>query len=701
MGFAIKLVKSVCRSCHGGCDVLIHVKDGKVVKVEGDPESPISHGTLCAKGLASMQLVDNPKRLQHPLKRTGERGEGKFQRIGWSEALDIVAGKLKEIKQKDGAESVVFAHGTDRAYLHFVHRLVNLFGAPNVTSPGYVCYIPRVGSSIITCGGLPICDYDNNPNCVMVWGCNPVLTNPDEYKAIKLCKVLNRGAKLIVVDPRFTQLASRADLWLQLRPGTDTALALGMLNVIIREELYDKKFVEKWTFGFDKLAQRIEEYPLAKVEEITWVPAPKIEKAARLYAEVKPATLHYGVKLEQNLNCSSNHSALIALMAITGNLGTPGGNVLYPSPPVVRYPEFMLTDKLSPEQRAKRLGGEKYKLANMMSVVPPMLVCNAILEEDPYPVKAIAVFGSNPLLTWPNSKRVREALMKLEFIMIADPFMTPTAQLADIVLPVASWLEYNDVAAYFFRGGHVQARVKAVEVGESWSDHKIINELGKKLGYEEYFWDDVDQYLDYILKPSGMTWDEFKEKGIIQMERKNHEEKGFSTSTRKVELYSTVLESWGYDPLPFYAEPPESPISRPDLAEKYPLILTTGARSPVFFHTEHRQIPWLREIHQYPMVEVHPETAKKHGIHDDDWVFIETPRGKIKQKAKLSIGIHPKVVHIQHAWWFPEREEPGFGWSESNANILTDSNPPFDPCIGASNLVGLLCKIYKAEEGKA
>ena len=701
MGSEVKVVKSVCRNCHGGCGVLIHVKDGEVVKVEGDPESPISHGTLCAKGLASAQLVHNPMRLKHPLKGIGGRGEGRFQRIGWSEALDIVAGRLKEIKQKYGAESVVFAHGTDRDYLHFVHRLVNLFGSPNVTSPGYVCYIPRVGASIITCGGLPICDYDHDPSCVVVWGCNPVLTNPDEYKAVKLCKVLNRGAKLVVIDPRFTHLASRADLWLQLRPGTDAALALGMLNVIIREELYDEKFVEKWTYGFDKLAQRIEEYPPEKVEEITWVPASKIRKAARLYAEVKPACIHSGVKVEQNLNCTSTNCALTALMAITGNLGTPGGSVLYPSPPVVRFPEFMLTDKLPPEQREKRLGGDKYKLASMMSVVPPMLVCQAVLEEDPYPVKAMVVFGSNPLLTWPNAKKVREALMKLEFLMVADLFMTPTAQLADVVLPVASWLEYNDVAAYFFRGGYILARNKAVEVEECWSDHKIINELGKKLGYEEYFWEDVDQYLDYLLKPSGMTWDEFKEKGILQMECKKHGKKGFSTPSRKVELYSTILESWGYDPLPNYVEPPESPISRPDLAAKYPLILTTGGRSPVFFHTEFRQIPWLREVHPYPMVEVHPETAKKHGIHDGDWVFIETPRGRIKQKAKLTVGIHPKVVHAQHAWWYPEKEVPGYGWSESNANILTDSNPPFDPCIGASNLAVLLCKIYKAKEGKA
>ncbi len=692
-------IKSICRMCHGGCGALIHVKDGKAVKVEGDPSHPVSRGYMCAKGLASLQLAYHPSRLRHPLRRVGRRGEGKWLRVSWEEALEDIAHRLLEIKERYGAEAVVFAHGTNREYLHMVYRLAHAFGSPNITSPGYVCYYPRVAASIITCGGLPIADYEGNPRCIMVWGCNPIHTSPDEYCASQILRALENEPRLIVVDPRETWLASKADLWLQLRPGTDAALALGMLNVLIEEELYDRDFVEKWTVGFDKLVDRVKPYTPAKVEEVTWVPADKVKEAARLYASTKPACIHWGVKIEQNLNCTSTIRALVALMAITGNLDVPGGNVLHSPPPVARFTEFMLVHALPEEQRRKRLGG-MHRLASMGSVVPPMHVVKAILTGEPYPVKAMVVFGSNPLLTWPNSKLVKEALLKLDFLVVVDLFMTPTAELADYVLPAASWLEIDDVAFYFYRAGYVMARRKAIEVEECWSDHKIIIELAKRLGLRQAFWDSVEEYLDYVLAPSGMKWKEFAEVGFLQapLRYRKYEEEGFKTPSGKVELYSSILESWGFDPLPSYVEPPETPYSRPDLAEKYPLILTTGARSPYFFHSEYRQLSSLRELQPDPQVEIHPETAAALDIKDGDWVWIEAPRGRIKQRAKLTRGIHPKVVSAQHGWWFPEEPGPEHGCFKSNVNVLTSSDPPFDPCVGASILNSLLCRVYKVKE---
>ena len=692
-------IKSICRMCHGGCGALIHVKDGKAVKVEGDPSHPVSRGYMCAKGLASLQLAYHPSRLRHPLRRVGRRGEGKWLRVSWEEALEDIAHRLLEVKERYGAEAVVFAHGTNREYLHMVYRLAHAFGSPNITSPGYVCYYPRVAASIITCGGLPIADYEGNPRCIMVWGCNPIHTSPDEYCASQILRALENEPRLIVVDPRETWLASKADLWLQLRPGTDAALALGMLNVLIEEELYDRDFVEKWTVGFDKLVDRVKPYTPAKVEEVTWVPADKVKEAARLYASTKPACIHWGVKIEQNLNCTSTIRALVALMAITGNLDVPGGNVLHSPPPVARFTEFMLVHALPEEQRRKRLGG-MHRLASMGSVVPPMHVVKAILTGEPYPVKAMVVFGSNPLLTWPNSKLVKEALLKLDFLVVVDLFMTPTAELANYVLPAASWLEIDDVAFYFYRAGYVMARRKAIEVEECWSDHKIIIELAKRLGLRQAFWDSVEEYLDYVLAPSGMKWKEFAEVGFLRapLRYRKYEEEGFKTPSGKVELHSSILESWGFDPLPSYVEPPETPYSRPDLAEKYPLILTTGARSPYFFHSEYRQLSSLRELQPDPQVEIHPETAAALGIKDGDWVWIEAPRGRIKQRAKLTRGIHPKVVSAQHGWWFPEEPGPEHGCFKSNVNVLTSSDPPFDPCVGASILNSLLCRVYKVKE---
>jgi anaerobic selenocysteine-containing dehydrogenase len=683
--------------CQGGCGALIEVEEGKAVRIRGDPLHPISRGYLCAKGLASVEMAYHEGRLKHPLKREGERGGGRWVRMSWDEVLNEIAYRLLEIKDKYGAEAVVFAHGSPRDYGHLVDRLANAFGSPNLTSTAYACYLPRLLCSILTCGNLPIADYDGCPNCILIWGCNPIDTSPDEYCAAQVLRALERRPRLIVVDPRRTWLASKADLWLQLRPGTDAALALGMLHVIIEEGLYDKAFVEKWTVGFDRLKERVKAFTPKRVEEITWIPAELIEEAARLYASIKPACIHWGVKIEHGINCTNAVRALLSLMAITGNLDVPGGNVFPSAPPVVRHAEIILRRSLPEEKRRKMISSEHKLLAEMGSNVPPTSVVKAILEGKPYAIKAMIAFGTNPLLTWPNPKRVREALLKLDLLVVVDLFMTPTAELADYVLPAASWLEVDDVAFYFYRAGYVMARRKAIEVEECWPDHKIVIELAKRLGLHNAFWDSVEEYLDYVLSPSGMKWKEFAEVGFIQapLRYKKYESEGFRTPSGKVELYSSTLESRGFDPLPNYVEPPETPYSRPDLAEKYPLILTTGAKSPYFFHSEGRQLPSLRKLQPDPQLEIHPQTAVSLGIKDGEWVWVETQRGRVKMRAKLTDGIHPKVVSAPHAWWFPEMPGPEHGCFESNINMLVSDEPPYDPCFGTVTFNSLLCRVYK------
>ena len=323
----------------------------------------------------------------------------------------------------------------------------------------------------------------------------------------------------------------------------------------------------------------------------------------------------------------------------------------------------------------------------------------------PYPkiiCEAVLIHGSNPVVTRANAGEVYRALSQVEFLSVSDFFMTPTAELADIVLPAATWLEADYLGGFFLRHGYIFPRKKIVQIGECWSDFKIFHELGKRMG-QEGWGDDVEADLDGILEPGGLTWQQVKDKPYLRgsVEYRKHEKEGFSTPTGKVELYSTVLEQWGYDPLPNFHEVPESPVSRPDMVKEYPYILTAGARTPVFYHSEHRQIPWLREQHPDPIVEIHPETAKLHAIKEGDWVYIETPRGKIRQRAKLTIGIDPRVVAIQHGWWFPEVKTPDHGWRESNAYILTENDPKgYDPAMGATNLRVLLCRICRADEEK-
>ncbi|MEJ2040907.1 MAG: molybdopterin dinucleotide binding domain-containing protein, partial [Desulfosarcinaceae bacterium] len=293
-------------------------------------------------------------------------------------------------------------------------------------------------------------------------------------------------------------------------------------------------------------------------------------------------------------------------------------------------------------------------------------------------------------------REVYKALGKLEFLAVSDHFLTPTAELGQIFLPAGTWLEENHVADNWKFHGIVTARQKAVEIGEAWQNHKIYIELGKRLGQK--WWNTQEEALDWLLEPSGLTWEQFKEKGSLQGEMKyyKYKDKGFSTPTRKVELWSTIIEKWGHDPLPGYTEVPESPYSQPELAKKYPYILNSGLRIPTFFASANRQQSWLREIRPYPLVQMHPDTAKKHDISEGDWVWLESPRGRVKQKAKFDEGIDPRVVVAEYGWWYPEIKDAGHGWDISNINILTDnSHESMDPIMGATNLRVLLCNISR------
>lgn len=694
------VVKSHCRMCHGGCGVLVYVKDGKIAKIAGDPDCPINHGTLCSKGIGASQLVYHPDRLTYPVRRVGSKGSGKWERISWDEALDAIAEKILNYKESFGAESIVMGYGTGRENEAVIYRFANLLGSPNTLTAGHFCYGPRIATTIITCGTNPIVDYENNPRCIMVWGNNLVISNPDCYKGEPFSTALDAGAKLIAVDPRVTRIAARADIWLPLRPGTDTALALGMCNVIVQEELYDKEFVENYVHGWDAFVRRVNEYPLKKVEEITWVPREKIQEAARLFATTKPAAIQWGVAIEQQVNCADNNRALLALMGITGNIDVQGGQMLFSSPKIRNVGQFGAHKMLSKEQAEKRLGGDRFRLAGNFAIINPKCVWDAILEEEPYPVKMLFFISSNPVLTRGNAREVYRALEAVEFMAVADFFMTPTAELADIVLPAATWLEMDYIGDFWKRHGYILPRRKIVQIGECRSDHEMLNDLAHRVGQGEHWWDTFEGGLDHILEPMGITWKDFEKMDYIRgdVNYRKYKEKGFSTPTGKFELYSTLLEKWGYDPLPQFREPPEGPNSSPEIYKEYPYILITGRRQPGFFHTENRQLPWLRELHKDPVVEIHPETAEKEGIREGDWVIIESPRGKVRQRARLFAGMDPRIVSAEHAWWFPENKDPGHGWDESNINILTsNAYEDCDPAMGATHVRTLLCKISPEE----
>jgi anaerobic selenocysteine-containing dehydrogenase len=697
-----QLLKSVCRSCHGGCGTLLHVDGGRLVKVEGDPASPLNKGRLCPIGAATMDLVHHPDRLKYPMRRQGPRGAGAWERITWECALDEIAERLQAIKDEDGAEAIALGTGTGRHHIRWVSRFGHALGTPNWAEPGFAqCFHPRVNTSLLTFGDFPVCDFTSGtpPGCILYWGHNPVNSGPDGETRFNAQDAIRHGPKIVVVDPRETFLAKKADLWLQLRPGTDDALALAMINVIVAEDLWDHAFVARWTHGFDALAARVAEHTPEWAEPITWVAADKIRAAARIFTESSPAMMEWGCAIEHTPNCIQTIRAISMLPALTGNVDVPGGWVfgmhgLGPFPSLI--------ENLSEAMNAKRLGADRFKLlcgegaALPAAHIPTLL--QAMREGELYRVRAFLVFGNNTLTTYANSALVHASLMKLDFFVVADLFMTPTAALADIVLPAASWPELNQVVGLpTIAANVVLAQQKAVQIGECRSDEEIFVALARRMklpvGTES-----VEEVLDQqLLAGCGMTFDALRAKGFHQPEMRfrKYQTDGFATPTGKIELYSTRFEEMGYDPLPYYTEPPESPLATPEVAAEYPLVLTTGGRIPFFFNSEHRQLKRLRKAHPQPIAELHPDTAAGLGIADGDWVWIETRRGRIKQKAKLTEGIDPRVVHAEHGWWFPEEDGPEYGVWKSNANVLTDNGPPYDPAMGTYQLRALLCRIAR------
>ncbi|MCE5335371.1 MAG: molybdopterin-dependent oxidoreductase [Desulfobacteraceae bacterium] len=684
-------IKTHCgRFDHGGCGLEVLVRDGRPASVRADRSDPYSKGYCCAKGLASIERSVHPERLTRPLLRKGERGAGEWEQIPWDRALGILADRFGQAIRASGPESVAFAQGAPKGLEFFIlMRLANLLQVPTVGAAQHVCHMPREQMAVATCGFYPVPDYDRPTRCILLWGSDPERTNEEGILGGRFLDGLKAGARLIVVDPVRTGPAQRADLWLQIRPGTDDLLAAGLLHCIIEEELFDRDFVEVWTTGFSDLREAVGSCTPEAVSAGTGVPREKILEAARLYAESRPALLHWGNAVEHTANSSQTCRALVSLMAVTGNLESPGGNIRAEAPNVMRLVD--LTCLKSFPGRADKLLNRRYGLIPRLLTTPNWILFRTILER-PGSLRCLYLQGTNPLLTCANPQEVRDALLRLDFIALADIFMTPTAALADLVLPAATNLEFDDIGHYGLPHGHLFARPSAVNPpGEAWPDIRILNEWGKRMGLEAHFWDDAREIVEAVLKPAGMTYADFAAKGMLSGRKPyfSYREKGFATPSGKVELRSSLLEKWGYPPLPFVA-----PHMGPD--DSFPLLLTS--RKPrYFFHSAYRQIASLRGRDRHPGILVHPGTAAKLRISEGERVMLSTASGAIKLTARISESVHPDVVVADFGWWFPERSGEGFGLMESNLNCVIGTNGPKDPILGTLQLRALPCRLEKID----
>ncbi len=788
-------VRGYCALCTAHCATIATVEDGRVTRLEPDHDHP-NGGVICIKGRAAPDLVYHPERLDYPLKRTRPKGDPDpgWVRVSWDDALDAIARKLLSIRERHGARAMALAKGTrsgtsvDDAE-RWLGRLLYCFGSPNWVSTTHVCNWHKDTAFGFTFGSnLPIPDLSHS-NAFLLWGHNPSATSIVLAHDIVVAR--SRGMKVVAVDPRRVGISGQADVLLQVRPGTDGALALALINALIEESWFDADFLRHWTNGpfllsvktlrpvteadlvkggnpgryviwdersqspaiydpsegcyerdtvrpglfgdrtlggkdgkgipcksaFEFLAEASSHYTPESTETITHVPAKKTWQAAQLLANSTPVSMYMWNGLGQHTNATQTSRAVATLYALLGSFDQPGGNVLFPS---ARANAVEGNEFLSKEMAAQRIGlsekplGPPAKPGNCA----PYDVFTAVLEDHPYPVKALLNFGTNPVMSSGDSRKAREAYSNVEFSVAVDLFMTPTAELCDYVLPATSFLEMTNVTTGFRHrpGGttHLQYRPAVVPpLAERRSDTWIIFELAKRLGYGERFWHgDIEAGYAYELVSTGIQLEQLKSSpgGITVSQPVRYRKyaegdrtgkpRGFATPSRKVELYSHTFAKHGLPPFPDYKEPAMSPVSRPEVAADFPLILT-NAKFPTFVHSQQRAISRLRKSSPEPMAELHPDTASRYGIKHKEWMVVESPKGAIKLRAYVTDRILPGVVCCQHGWWqaCSELDLPGYNpYTSDGANPGTLIGSDLtDPISGSLPHRSYLCRVSPAD----
>lgn len=789
-------VATYCPLCVSRCGALATVGDGTFA-LNRDPSHPTGK-VLCVKGKEAPAITAHPDRLQYPMKRTTAKGSADpgWQRISWDEALDTVADRLRTLAHDHGPESVVFSSVSPSTSaivdcVDWIQRLQRAFGSPNFVTSMELCGWGRHLASLYTYGapvpGQYMPDLDR-AECILFWGYNPAISRLAHATATRAA--LNRGAKLIVVDPRRAGLATKADPWLRVRPGTDAALALAIVNVMIERGWYDEAFVRGWTNGpllvrgdtgrllrasdlsadgdathyvvwdgvdggpivvdpaargadiedhdrldlvgavdvetadgmvtcrpaFDLVAEQCRAFRPTVAEEITGVPAGDIERAAQVLWHHRPVAFYTWSGLEQQSGTTQIIRAINVLYALTGCLDAPGGNVLFT--PVPTNP-IAGAELLDPAQAAKAIGLDVRPLGPArFGFVTGEDLYTAALEGRPYRPRALVSFGSNLLMAHGDSARGRDALQTLDFHVHLDLFMTPTAEQADIVLPVTGAFEAEGLKVGFEISQEAQSLVQlrpplVPPVGEARPDIEVIFDLATRLGLGEHFFDgSVDAGWTHHLAPCGITLEQLRanRSGVrVPLETRHRKfaaagpsgvPAGFATPTGRIELYVEGFLDIGQPPVPTFTEPALSPRSRPDLAGEFPLVLTC-TKALHFCETQHRQVASLRRHVPDPEVELHPDTAAVRGIAEGDWVEIRTPKGGVRARASLNDTLAPNVVSGQHGWFDPceELDLPGFppfGPGSANLNLVL-SQTPSDPISGSSPLRAQLCEVARVD----
>lgn len=744
----------MCGPARTHCSTLCTVKDGRWVHVEGNPEAGNNYGrgsrTLCAKGNAAMHTVYSPTRLLYPMKRTGEKGEGKFEQITWDEALDTIAAKLKEQKETYGAESYGVLSPQFYAVLGSLgRRFLNVHGSPNYLHSA-ICNSQRMFSRLVTIGGPEHAKAtDTAPGqlgktkLLVVWGFNSENSAVNQGNPNARMNAKEGGMQIVDIRPMQEGLGAHADHWLPLRPGTDTALALAFLNVIIGEDLYDHDFVDNWTAGFDELAEHVKQFPPSWAAGITGLPEEQIAEVARLMGTVKPMGINCGNGIGDQANDGHWTMACACLIeAITGNLGIAGGGgaaMVMPEPLIKTKGIDLLSDRLPASDEDKANGW----MAGVSKLVAPetprwfqdMVTqesgptsaynkgLRSILTEDPYPLRFVFGQSSNPLSATRQPKTVAEALKKLDYYVVMDTAWNSSCDYADIVLPATT--QYESADQFATKNSPAGTFIGINQViseppGETRSDWQYYLDLAVKMGYGADFWDgDIDKMLSEQLDGSGVTLEELREKGYVFKERtdgakpnepvyQDYEKMFANLPGGKVQCANewigdkpNATDTGTIERLPVYKGAPESLDGTPDVATEYPLVISDVHAYRLCNHSYYHDVPYLRELQPEPWVKINPATGAKYGIADGDWMTVTSPHGSIKMVARYFEAIAPDVLMTKRGWWEPCEELglPGYGTLDggSEVNVLYDDTMENYDGFTSAMAKQTLVKISKSE----
>jgi anaerobic selenocysteine-containing dehydrogenase len=710
-----QVVTSMCGVCPGGCGVDVHLLDGKIERLVPLRDHPL--GIVCPRGARASEIVYSDQRILYPQRRVGARGEGKFERISWDDAYRIWVEALRRIAEAHGPEAVCmytgrgnFEFGLSESFApsgtseSSASAVLFPFGSPNTTGVGSLCYAAHGMIAPTACFGGHLRDLRDdidNADLILVWGANPATDSPPiNLRRIKQAQ--KRGARAIVIDHRRSETAraTRAQ-WIAVRPGTDGALALGAIHVLIAEDLYDHRFVERWTHGFDELRDYVRDFSPERVARITGVPAETIRALARAIALARGCAFVTYTGLEYSNSGVQAIRAVWTLQALAGHLDVPGGKLF-------RMRNRLRTGRklMQPPARTRApIGADEYPLyGQTRNEAHAALLPEAILEAKPYPLRSLIVSGASLITAWPNPDLWRRVLGALDFLVVVDRFPTADAQFADLLLPAATMFE---IESYMIYDGYIQLRSRVIAPrGEARSDYLIFAELARRLGYGHLWPQTEDGMIEHALEGTGITLAQLRAhpQGIPFAEPEMHYRKyasgelrgdgkpGFETPTGKFEIASEWLRRHGYDALPVYTEPAESPLATPELASRYPLVFNSGARTQSAFRSQHYNIAALVALQPLPLVHIHVEDAAARGVEDGDEVFVISPRGRVRFWAHVTEDILAGVVEVNMGGGGPLGTD---AWRCANVNELTDPDNR-DPISGFPVYKALLCEVVKA-----